>query len=101
MYQGTLATAIPLLERAVAGSQDGTIPVLYPAAAAALARAYALAGRGPEACAVLKQMGALGSFRLPVSLHGADALLRAGGVGEAHRLAQRALANACKHNMRG
>jgi tetratricopeptide (TPR) repeat protein len=101
MYQGTLATAIPLLERAVAGSQGGTIPVLYPGAAAALARAYALAGRGPEARAVLKQMGALESFRLPVPLHGADALLRAGGVVEAHRLAHRALADACAHKMRG
>jgi class 3 adenylate cyclase/tetratricopeptide (TPR) repeat protein len=101
MYQGTLPTAIPLLERAVAGSQDGTIPVLYPGAAAALARAYALAGRGPDACAVLEPLGALESLSLPIPLHCGDALLRAGCLEEAYQLAQGALTNACHRNMRG
>ena len=47
LYQGALHLAIPLLERAVAVSQEANIPVLYAAYAAHLARAYAMAGRGP------------------------------------------------------
>jgi tetratricopeptide (TPR) repeat protein len=101
LNQGALHLAIPLLERAVAMSQGGTVPVLYPVAAAVLARAYALAGRGPDACAVLKQLGALESFRLPLPLHCGDAYLRAGYVKEAYRLAQGALTNACHRNVRG
>src|SRR5262249_9368256 len=101
LSQGALHTAIPLLERAVAVSQDRTIPPLYPGAATVLACAYAMAGRGPDACAILKHMGALESLRFPVPLHGAEAYLRAGCVAEAHWLAQRALADARQRNMRG
>jgi tetratricopeptide (TPR) repeat protein len=98
---GTLHLAIPLLERAVAVSQDATIPVLYPGAAAALACAYALAGRGPDAGAILEQVGALESCRFPTPLRGGEAYLRTRRVEEAHRLAQRALLDAREHTMRG
>src|SRR5262245_22178279 len=43
--QGALSQAIPLLERAVALSQEADMPNFYHIAAASLALAYALAGR--------------------------------------------------------
>jgi tetratricopeptide (TPR) repeat protein len=101
LSQGTLHLAIPLLEQAVAVSQDCNIAVFYPEAAAALARAYAVAGRGADVCAILEKMGALESLRLPVPLHSGEAYLRTGNIEEAHRLAQRALADACHRKMRG
>ena len=85
----------------MAVSQDGTIPILYPFTAAWLARAYAMAGRGPDACIVLEQLGTLESLRLPIPLHCGDAYLRAGCVEEAYRLVQGALTNACQRKMRG
>ena len=54
--QGTLHQAIPLLERAVALSQEANIPQLC-LAAPHLALAYALAGRAADALAVLGQFG--------------------------------------------
>jgi|RhiMetdeSRZDD1v2_1073273.scaffolds.fasta_scaffold51791_2 class 3 adenylate cyclase/tetratricopeptide (TPR) repeat protein len=98
--QGTLHQAIPLLERAVALSQDANIPVFYYTSAPFLALAYALAGRATDALAVLGQVeGNMGVP--PLSLTCGEAYLHAGRVEEAHRLAQRGLAHARHHKMRG
>jgi tetratricopeptide (TPR) repeat protein len=100
LYQGALPLAIPLLERAVAVSQEANIPVLYPGAAAALARAYALVGRAPEALAMLEQVR--GRVPYPYATFAcAEVALRTGDMEEAQRQAQRALTDACEHNMRG
>jgi tetratricopeptide (TPR) repeat protein len=98
--QGTLHQAIPLLERAVALSQDANIPLFYYTAAPFLALAYALAGRATDALAVLGQVG--GNMSVPpLSLTCGEAYLHAGCVEEAHRLAQRGLAHTRHHKMRG
>ena len=89
--QGTLHQAIPLLERAVALSQEADIPIFYHVAAAHLALAYALAGRATDALAVLGQVWGSWQSAHPVLLACGEAYLRAGDVEEAHRLAQRAL----------
>ena len=100
LYQGTLHLAIPLLERAVAMSQEGNIPVLYSGAATALARAYAMASRGPDARSVLAQVQ--GKVRYPYATFACgEVSLRTGNVEEAQRLAQRALLDAHEHKMRG
>ena len=101
--QGTLHTAIPLLERAVALSQDADIPSYYHNAAPCLALAYALAGRAADALAVLRQLGGnMGSPPNPLNLLTCgEAYLLAGYVEEAHRLAERALAHAHERKMRG
>jgi tetratricopeptide (TPR) repeat protein len=99
LYQGRLYLAIPLLERAVAVS-EANIPVFYPVAATALARAYALAGRGPEACAMLAQVQGRVSYPYATFACG-EVALRTGNIEEARRQAQRALADACEHKMRG
>jgi predicted ATPase/class 3 adenylate cyclase len=92
--QGTLHQAIPLLERAVALSQEADIRTYYPGAATNLALAYALAGRATDALAVLRQVEGNAVVR-------GEAYLRAGEVEEAHRLAQRGLENARHRKMRG
>jgi tetratricopeptide (TPR) repeat protein len=98
--QGTLRTAIPLLERAVVLSQDADMPNYYRLAAPWLALAYALAGRVTDALAVLGQIGGK-TETLIRSLACGEAYLRAGGVEEAHRLAQRALTDARHRKGRG
>ena len=98
--QGTLHQAIPLLERAVALSQDANIPVFYYTSAPFLALAYALAGRGTDALAVLGQVGENTGMPL-LSLTCGEVYLRAGCVEEAHRLAQRGLTHVRHHKMRG
>jgi tetratricopeptide (TPR) repeat protein len=98
--QGTLHQAIPVLERAVALHQDTDILAFYHSSAVYLALAYALAGRASDALAMLGQIG--GNVRaLPQLLACGEAYLRAGGVEEADRLAQRGLENARHRNMRG
>jgi tetratricopeptide (TPR) repeat protein len=98
--QGTLHQAIPLLERVVALSQDANIPLFYSTSAPFLALAYALAGRATDALAVLGQVG--GNTDVPIlPLICGEAYLHAGYVEEAHRLAQRGLAHARHHKMRG
>ena len=98
--QGALHTAIPLLERAVALSQDADMPNYYRLAAPWLALAYALAGRVTDALAVLGQVGGK-TATLIRALACGEAYLRAGGVEEAHRLAQRALTDARHRKGRG
>jgi hypothetical protein len=56
---------------------------------------------GPDANAILEQMGALESLRLPVPLHCGEVSLHAGRAEEAYRLTQRALADTRHRNMRG
>jgi tetratricopeptide (TPR) repeat protein len=98
--QGTLHRAIPLLERAVALSQDANFTNRYSLSAPYLALAYALAGRVTDALVVLGQLGGnIGILPSPL-VHG-EAYLYTGRVEEAHRLAQRALTGARDHKTRG
>jgi class 3 adenylate cyclase/tetratricopeptide (TPR) repeat protein len=94
--QGTLHTAIPLLEGAVVLSQDVDMPNYYHLAAPWLALAYALAGRTTDARAVLEQLGRK-TDTLIRALACGEAYLLVGDVEEAHRLAQRVLTDA-RHN---
>jgi tetratricopeptide (TPR) repeat protein len=95
--QGTLHRAIPLLERAVALSQDAG-PNFYHTATASLALAYALAGRTMDALAIVGQVvGNTGSRPLICG----EAYLRAGDVEEAHRLVGCGLENVRHRKMRG
>src|SRR5262245_27715148 len=100
--QGTLPQAIPLLERAVALSQEANIPVFYRLAAAPLALAYALAGCAADALAVLgqRQMSEK-THHLYVDLACGEAFLRAGCMEEAHRLTQEVLTDASHVKERG
>jgi tetratricopeptide (TPR) repeat protein len=98
--QGSLHRAIPLLERAVALSQDANFTVQDRLSAPYLALAYALAGRVADTLAVLEQVG--GNIGvLPALLICGEAYLYTGYVEEAYRLAQRALTGACEHKTRG
>jgi class 3 adenylate cyclase len=98
--QGTLHRAIPLLERAVALSQDANFTHRHRLSAPSLALAYALAGRAADALAVLGHVGEdLGSPPSPLVC--GEAYLYTGRVEEAHRLAQRELTGARDHKTRG
>ena len=96
--QGTLHQAIPLLERAVALSQDANIPIFYLrrclASGAGLCPGWPRGGRPRPAGAGL---GGVCSQRLVCG----EAYLLTGYVEEAHRLAQRVLANARHRKTRG
>ena len=98
--QGILHQAIPILERAVALSQDANIPVFFRISAPYLALAYAQAGRATDALAVLEQIGGKTDFPQPALACG-EAYLRAGYMEEAHRLAQRVLADVRNLKARG
>jgi DNA-binding NtrC family response regulator/tetratricopeptide (TPR) repeat protein len=92
--QGTLPQAIPLLERGVTVGQEADFPLYYRNAATYLALAYTLAGRATDALPLLGQIAGNSVVR-------GEAYLLAGDVEEAHRLAQRGLAHARDHHMRG
>ena len=94
LRQGALHQAIPLLERVVALGQEANIPLHYRYAAMRLALAYGLAGRTTDALAVLGQLEGNKDFC-------GEVYLLAGDVEEADRLAQRGLAHARAHKMRG
>jgi tetratricopeptide (TPR) repeat protein len=99
---GTMHQAIPLLERAVAVSQDANIPVLHDVAASHLALAYALAGRVTEALAVLEQIGRqVGGDYFPNLLVCGEAYLLTGSVEEAQKLAERVLADVRNRSTQG
>jgi tetratricopeptide (TPR) repeat protein len=98
--QGTLHQAIPLLEQAVALSQEADMANFYRLAAAPLALAYALAGRATDALAVLGQIRGKTPY-LNNSLACGEAYLRAGYVEEAHRLTQEVLTDARHLKARG
>jgi class 3 adenylate cyclase/tetratricopeptide (TPR) repeat protein len=98
VYQGALHKAIPLLERAVALSQDTNILALYSIAAPYLARAYALAGRTVDVHPLLEEVSK--KLLSPNSaLACGEAYLRVGAVEAGLRLAQRVLADAREHKM--
>jgi tetratricopeptide (TPR) repeat protein len=100
MRQGTLDQAIPLLEQAMALSQEADMPNLYRLAAASLALAYALAGRATDALAVLGLMS--GKPPYPnTSLIWGEVYLRVGHVEEAHRLTQEVLTDTRRLKERG
>jgi tetratricopeptide (TPR) repeat protein len=102
VYQGTLPLAIPLLERTVALLQETNVPLYYRPALVTLAWAYALAGRVPDALAMLEQVGVqMDQVNLNVPLACGEAYLRTGSVEVAHRLAQRVLADARQRKARG
>jgi tetratricopeptide (TPR) repeat protein len=98
--QGNLRQAIVLLERVAVWGQDATIPLFYRISATLLALAYALANRTTDAVTMLEQVmrNADSPFN---SVTCGEAYLLTGDVEEAHRLAQRALANTRHRKMRG
>ena len=98
--QGILHQAIPLLERAVALSQDANIPTFFRISAPYLALAYAQAGRATDALAMLEQIGGKTDL-LSSPLACGEAYLRAGYMEEAHRLTQEVLTDARQRNTRG
>jgi tetratricopeptide (TPR) repeat protein len=97
--QGTLHTALPLLEWAVALSQGANTPVYDRLATRYLALAYALAGRATDALTLLEKMLGNPDQRLD-NVYG-EAYLLAGCVEEAHQLAQRALSDTRHRTSRG
>jgi len=98
--QGTLSQAIPLLEQALALSQEADIALFYRNAIAPLALAYALAGRATDALAVLGQIRGKTPY-LDHSLYCGEAYLRIGYVEEADRLTQEVLTDARHRKVRG
>ena len=101
--QGALHQAIPLLERAVALSQEADLPNFYRVCAPALALAYALAGRAMDALAVLRQVGETTHLLSTwvASLACGEGYLRVGNTEEADRLAQWVLTHARDRKARG
>jgi len=107
LRQGDLASALPLLERAVALSQEADLPSYFPRMAAALGAAYTLSGRVADAVPLLMQamdqttaserVGDEALCRLPLG----EAHLVAGRPAEAHALAEGVRAHAHAHQERG
>jgi tetratricopeptide (TPR) repeat protein len=91
--QGTLRTAIPILERALALCQSANIPRFLPLIASSLAAAYALTGRTAEASPLLDQLLERLASGSGVFLHAdvltelSEALLYVGRTEEADTLA--------------
>jgi tetratricopeptide (TPR) repeat protein len=105
--QGDLPRALPWLERAVALEHDVDLPLFFPRMAVPLGAAYTLAGRTTDAVPlltrVLEQTTAMETVGFQTLGHLAlgEAQLRAGRLGEADTLAERALALAQQHQERG
>jgi tetratricopeptide (TPR) repeat protein len=105
--QGELPRAIPALERSLALCQSANFPRLFPVVAAILGMAYALAGRAPEAVALLDQAlqhlatGSRVIFHAQVLTELSEALLLVGRVEEAGGLAGRLLTLSRTHPGRG
>jgi tetratricopeptide (TPR) repeat protein len=106
LRQGDLLRALPLLERAVGICQDADLPSWFPRMATSLGAAYTLAGRIPDAVALLTQAmeqsaaTAMSGFRALCRLSLGEAQVLADRLEEAHALAERALALACEHQER-
>jgi tetratricopeptide (TPR) repeat protein len=102
-----LPRALPRLERAVGICQDVDLPIFFPKMAGSLGAAYILAGRIAEAVPLLTQAmersTAMKMVSPPVLCHLSleEAQLLAGGLKEAHALAERALALTRAHKERG
>ena len=107
LRQGDRHRAFPLLERALGICQEADLPVYFPWMAAALGPAYTLDGRVADAVPLLTQAmeQAIATERVVYqglcSLPLGEAHLQAGRLGEAHALAERALALAHAHQERG
>jgi tetratricopeptide (TPR) repeat protein len=107
LRQGDLPMALPLLERAMGICQDLDLTARLPEMAAALGAAYTLDGRIADAVALLtqaqKQTTAIAIVFIQVlyCLSLGEAQMLAGRLGEAHALAERALALARTHQARG
>ena len=105
--QGTLYTAISMLERGLALCQSVNIPRVFPLAASILSAAYALAGRAAEALPVLDQAleriatGSRMLFHALVLTGLSEALLLVGRVEEASAQAERLLEFSRTHTGRG
>jgi tetratricopeptide (TPR) repeat protein len=97
LRQGDLARALPRLERAMGLCQGVDLPLVFPCIAAALGAAYALAGRMPEALPLLTQAVAQ-AIAMETVVY--QALCRL-PLGQAHALAEGALALARAHQERG
>ncbi len=80
LIQGEIQRAIPALERAVALCREWSLHIWYPASAARLGSAYALAGRTAEALPLLEQAA---------TRRGSHQGLRLGYLGEAYLYAGR------------
>jgi tetratricopeptide (TPR) repeat protein len=100
VHQGTLDQAIPLLEQAVALSQEADMTNFYRLAAAPLALAYARAGRATDALAMLGQRSGKTPY-LNHSLTWGEVYIRTGHVEEGHRLTQEVLTDARRLKARG
>jgi tetratricopeptide (TPR) repeat protein len=97
LRQGNLARAIPLLERALALSQAAEVRSFISDNAAALAVAYALAGRVAETAPLLEYT----PRRTYEVLRASEAYLLVGRVADARQWAQRALAHARDQHEQG
>jgi tetratricopeptide (TPR) repeat protein len=104
LRQGNWRWALPLLEQAMGLCQDAGFPHFFPGMAADLGAAYTLAGRVADAVLLLTQAveQRVAAERVSrSSLTQGEAHLLAGHLGEAHALAERALALACASHNRG
>jgi tetratricopeptide (TPR) repeat protein len=106
LRHGDLRRALPRLERAIGICQDADLPTWFPRIAAALGAAYTLGGRIADAVPLLmqaiEQATAVESvYQAQGSLSLGEAQVLAGGLEEAHTLAERALAHARAHQERG
>jgi tetratricopeptide (TPR) repeat protein len=107
LRQGDLPRALPPLERAMGICQDLDLTARLPEMAAALGAAYTLGGRIADALSLLmqaqKQTTAIAIVFIQVlnCLSLGEAQMLAGRLGEAHALAERALALARTHQARG
>jgi tetratricopeptide (TPR) repeat protein len=107
LRHGDLPRAFPLLERAIGICQDADLPFYFPRVAAALGEAYSLAGRAADAVPLLTQATEQATtmeivyFETLCRLSLGEAQMRAGCLGAAHTIAERALALAREHQERG
>jgi len=107
LRHGDLPRALPWLERAMGICQDAGLVLFVPRMAAGLGSAYTLAGRTSEGVVLLtramEQTAAtdMTGFQALCRLSLGEALMLAGGLEEAHTLAESALALARQHEERG
>jgi tetratricopeptide (TPR) repeat protein len=107
LRQGDLSRALPLLERAIGVCQEVDLPLYFPWMAGALGAAYTLDGRVADAVPQLSRAIEQATAREWVSsqalcrLSLGEAQLLAGGLQEAHTLAEQTLTHARERQERG
>jgi tetratricopeptide (TPR) repeat protein len=107
LRQGDRARALPQLDRAVSICQDADLPVRFPEMASALGAAYTLSGRIADAVPLLTQAMEQATAMARVDLQAlcglslGEAQLLASRLEKVHALAERALALARAHRVRG